>query len=281
MLKRTATASLPETTALLARSPAPIAPPIPVGKLLGPRLARIDKDGTLVAEGVERIWRRTSPAMLKQFCALANAENARRAVAAFAKRYPLLSLCDHGLPAWHDDGKCAVHDTVDGYRRLALCLNAILTLGINLGSGKRGEVLDWELADRGLCANFLPHAPEDHIMTTKFIAVARTTFMGLMRRLVQVSGVVPRFHWDSSSGSWAIDFDTNDMRSNVAAILTMQLMAQFGGGAMKKCKNCPRRFRPQGRQVYCRYCGIKAARRDASRRHRQRLKNRVLDQGRA
>jgi len=69
---------------------------------------------------------------------------------------------------------------------------------------------------------------------------------------------------------WVIEFDTAwGTGSNVPAILVLQLMAEIGGNAMRKCRNCPQWFLPTGRQVYC-TCGIRAAWRDAERRERKR-----------
>jgi rRNA maturation endonuclease Nob1 len=92
--------------------------------------------------------------------------------------------------------------------------------------------------------------------------------MIMMRRLTVISQVQPRLHWDGDG--WAIDFDSFGA-SNIAALMTIQLMAEMGGDAMKKCRSCPRWFQGTGRQVYCGACGIKAAWRAAAQRRRKKL----------
>ena len=96
---------------------------------------------------------------------------------------------------------------------------------------------------------------------------ARTTFQTMMRQLVEVTGLVPRFCW--TGRAWAIDFDCF-YGSNIGAILAIQLMAAVGGAAMKKCRDCPRWFEPRGRQLYCSACGIRAAWRAAAATRRRK-----------
>jgi len=142
-------------------------------------------------------------------------------------------------------------------------------IGQELNAGKTGSDLDWELADKILCADAFAAGAEERLQYRRLrkLGDARVEFMGLMRTLVEISRLQPRLHWDGEA--WAIDFDSFG-GSNLAALLTIQLMAQVGGKAMKKCPNCPRWFQPRGRQVYCASCGIRAAWRNAARKRRKR-----------
>jgi hypothetical protein len=240
---------------------------LPVGYIWAPRFDRLEA-GRLVHLRGSQIKRKFSQQFLTQFCGISQSRDAVVATVKFARRWGLVGLCTHGLPARHRSG-CAPSDRVDGYRTFSLAVDALQRIAMELSQGRPGEDTDWELADSILSGPDFP--AWSALQREAFLSstpLARDHFQTLMRRLVEISGLVPRLNW--KDGAWAIDFDCEGS-SNLAAILTIQLMARVGGGAMKKCRSCPQWFQPRGRQVYCSACGIRASWRDASARRRKHL----------
>jgi hypothetical protein len=240
---------------------------LPVGYTWAPQFDHVAA-GRIVHLRGSQIKRKSSQQLLTQFCGISQSGDAAAATVRFTKRWGLVGLCTHGLPARHGAG-CAPSDGVDGYRTFSLAIDALQRIAMELSQGRSGEDTDWELADAILSGPDFPGWSElEREVFLSSTTLARVQFQILMRRLVEISGLVPRLNW--KDGAWAIDFDCEGS-SNLAAILTIQLMARVGGGAMKKCRSCPRWFQPTGRQVYCSACGIRAAWRDASARRRKRL----------
>jgi hypothetical protein len=242
---------------------------IPLGAIWAPRLLST-RGGRLLGDSAHREKRRPRRDLLERFCRIPENTNAGKAAVRFAKDCGLIGLCGHGLPTHHSPAcvRDGSEETVEAYRKFALCLGALRRVGLELNAGRSGDVSDWELADGILSAEDFPVGGRSHWnITVKHLQSARTEFMTMMRRLTLVSQVQPRLHWDGQR--WAIDFDSF-AGSNIAALLTVQLMAQVGGTAMKKCRSCPRWFQSNGRQAYCNACGIKAAWREAARKQRQK-----------
>ncbi len=235
----------------------------PLGDVFSPKFSHLENE-VLIPDGVERTRRRPNQSMLSQFCTIAVSPNVSRSVQAFAKRWGLLQLCIHGLPTTGHH-ECRPHDTIDGYWKFAGCLSSLCNLGRSLAIGTCGELNDWKYAHSGLTDERF----DESRTFMKHVTLARTTFQGLIRMLVEVSGVIPRLHWDQKSRTWAIDFDTFH-GSNLPAILTMQLIARVGRATLRQCRECPAWFEPQGRQVYCAQCGTRAAWRAASQRFRDK-----------
>jgi|ERR1035438_571663 hypothetical protein len=308
----------------------------PVGYVWAPKLARIE-DGVLFAAQLRestarrpapalrhqlrdiRVWRRPDRSLLEQFCRMAESGNLTRSVTAFAKKWGLFQLCEpHSLPAGHDGASCSARDTVEGYWKFAVGLNALLKLGKDISARRWSSISDWQEADRLLCGRYsafpqlesldlrfltdsepftayrtryvgpswpqgmdLKSAPSLKVDREKIaegpptLIPARTRYQTLIRRLVDVSGLVPRFHWNPEARSWAIDFDAEYRPSNLAAILAIQIMTEIAGGIMRKCRACPQFFCPKGRQVYCIECGKPAAHRAAQRALRERAKGKM------
>jgi hypothetical protein len=206
--------------------------------------------------------------------ALNEGKRVESAAIAFARQYGLLGLCVHGLPGAHDKN-CARRrpaDSITGYHRFAVCLDALLRIGLELNCNRPGAEVDWELADSILRGPDFPtdlpgpHAPK-HKLPFRLVSVGRKILGFQIDWLASICRVRPQFCWHKDA--WAIEFDSEwGSESNVPAILAIQLMAEIGAKAMRKCRNCPRWFAPSGRQVYCDSCGIKAAWRDAKRRQR-------------
>lgn len=253
---------------------------LPIGSVWAPRLERAE-NGRLHADTSAPWLKKRAPLdLLDRFIRIAEAPASRRleeskrvetAATRFASQWGLLQLCEHGLPIGHAPGCNAAVDEIEHYKQFALCLEALRRIGLEISNAGTGDDIDWELADVILCGpDFPPRPKELRDLFRKYLKESRAEFQTLMRLLVERCRLQPRFQWDGTA--WSIDFDCLH-GSNLAAILTVQLMSQLGGKAMRKCRECPRWFQPSGRQVYCKKCGIRPAWRAASRRQREKRKS--------
>ena len=254
---------------------------LPVGSINAPRFGRLH-NGRLQADSLgdgSEVWieRRAPANLLHRFIKIANAPDTQRAVIAFVRQWGILQLPKLGLPIFHKPAAKEKIDTTDGYFHFARLLESLLTIGLDLQNGHIADAVVWELADSFLYGDpdplLLDHFPRSAVQRDRQLAAARSSlprarkrFQEMIRLLTIVARLQPRFTW--SHGIWAIDFDCFH-GSNLAAILTIQLMAAIGGQTMRKCRTCPRWFVPSGRQVYCKGCGIRAAWRHAKKRQRQ------------
>lgn len=237
---------------------------LPLGRTWAPSFAKLTGDRLIEAHRNPKVMR-PSPALLQQFIRIAEAADADAAVTRFARKWGLVGLCKHGLPSQHNfDCLCKQEDSVSAYHRFARTLEAVLCVGLELSAGRPGEDTDWELLAQGLSSKDFPVWPP---VFRKRIQDARTCFRGLIDRLILISGLIPQLCWKGDS--WSVDFGC--LRgSNLAAVMTLQIMAEIGGRAMRKCQNCPRWFIPKGRQIYCSSptCGKRAGQRAASKSYR-------------
>jgi hypothetical protein len=253
---------------------------LPVESILTPRFDRVER-GRLIESTDDWIEGLRAPRdLLHRFIRIVEAPKTRRvdeakrievATVAFVSRYGMLGLCVHGLPAAHNRlcmRKRPV-DSIDGYRQFALCLDALLRIGLELNAGRRGDHVDWELVNSILCGPDFPQPLDGRkrVLKPELVSVGRQYLGFTIHWLAKVCRIQPKFHWHEDA--WVIDFTSEyGSGSNLPAILALQLMAEIGGNAMRKCRSCSRWFPPKGRQVYCRGCGIRAAWRDAKRRER-------------
>src|ERR1017187_5244584 len=200
---------------------------VPIGQIRAPPLGKVLD--TSIAGLATRSERRKPPDLLERFCLIAESADTDAAIVAFARRWGLLGLCEHGLPS---EGLCNGHSTCtpcgwtgtesfDHWRRLARAFQSMLRIGLALNRGKPGENADWELAADGLCGDageeLLGHwwaegiAPrlndvEITRRTTKGLRVARIDYAILMQRLIEISHLQPEFgisgrNWNIEMGS--------------------------------------------------------------------------------
>lgn len=244
---------------------------IPLGEVWGTPLADASENSITGADG-RRLKRSAAPDLLEQFCSIAEAADTASAVAVFAKRWGLLGLCEHGLPSGHRSPRCIAgrgRESVQHWMELTRAFDSMLRIGLDLSRRDSGADLDWQLADSGICRDdFTPWDEETRktITTDHSLVIARTHYMTLMRRLIEISNMQPRFHW--SNRAWNIDLDAHG--DNLPAILTAQLMLRIAGARNQiKCSECLSWFIPKRNQrKYCNRCGIKASWRAAQRKRR-------------
>ena len=263
-----------------------------IGQIRAPALAEV-LDTSIAGFAWRRIERKPPADLLERFCRIADSDDTDAAVEAFARRWGLLGLCEHGLPHLCE-GHTVVRGSItpcgwtgvesfDHWKRLALASDSMLRIGLALNRGKPGDQNDWELAASGICGDageellgdwwaegIAPRLNDDEITrrTTKGLRVARIDYAILMRRLIDISHLQPMF--ETSGRNWNIEMGSTQSMSNIPAILTAQLILRVGSsGKQIKCSACHRWFIPRRNQrKYCDRCGIRAAWRAANRKRR-------------
>jgi hypothetical protein len=91
------------------------------------------------------------PDLLERFCRVADAPDTARAVVAFARRWGLLGLCEHGLPYLHRTPWCtpSCKEEFQHWKDIAVYFEAMRRIGADLYRGKFGEDTDWEVVTEG------------------------------------------------------------------------------------------------------------------------------------
>lgn len=128
---------------------------IPLGYLWAPQFSALDGDRLLTDNTRPTRRRRPRNDLLKSFCRIAESPNTEKAVITFVTRCGLIGLCRHGLPTSHNRAcmqPAGSIDTIAAYKTFAVCLESLGRIGQELNGGKIGSDLDWELADKILCA---------------------------------------------------------------------------------------------------------------------------------
>lgn len=195
----------------------------------------------------------------------------------YARRWGVLEICEHGLPACHDGcvpldlGK-KFYDPVGVWRRFAALFRAMLNIAAQLHQGKPGRPEDWQIVAGPPLS--LATAP---LFQRRGLAVDRDKLVVALNVLLSIGRVRPVVTW--REGKWAIEF-TGGLRimSSLFGALVYQLMlavTQTEGCAM--CSNCAQSYFPERRpnpyrRNYCPSCrdrGVPS--RDAARDRRARL----------
>jgi hypothetical protein len=263
---------------------------VPLGDVCSPSLAEVS-DSSITGGEMHR--RKTAPDLLERFCGIAEAPDTAAAVVAFAKRWGVLGLCEHGLPYGHvrfyepmfglggrrltsldqyqgtDRRSCLPGaESFQHWKELAVRFDSMLRVGLDLNRGKIGSDLDWELVS--IDPDFSGWKEQVGFLLS--IDEARLQYAALVRRLIQMAQLEPRFYW--SNGVWNIDLDSYFMAySNLPAILTAQLMLRVSSAKTQiKCSECPRWFIPRRNQrKYCNHCGKRAMWRVAQRKRKGQI----------
>jgi hypothetical protein len=247
---------------------------LPLCSVFAPSVTKELEDS--IVGGGKSILRRAASNLLEQFCRIAESPNTNAAVATFAKRWGVLGLCEHGLPYSHDFCMPGRAELFEHWKCLAVAFAAMVRLGKNLSHRYTVDPTDWELAVQGIFrdddAEHLGECIAKFQGDTGSVRLARECYAILVRRLIGISLLQPRFQWDG--GVWNISLDSEACRpeveahSNLPALLTAQLMSRVCYGESQiQCVACRRWVIPKRNQrKYCRRCGIRAAWRDSKRK---------------
>lgn len=256
--------------------------PIKTGEVYAPPVRSAEGD-YLVFHAGERKKHRTTRGLLSTFIELEGASDAD--VVRFCRRWGVLGLCPHGLPSGGhrcgehlaDSQDPAIHkESIAGVMRFAGAFAALLRIAAEISQQRPGSVEDWEMANKVISGPDFP--PWDVALIVFHVDVARLHLQILMRVLIHISNVQPRFFWNRSSSSWQIDMDAEGLVSNLPALLAIELMVTIADkDGFAVCSSCHRSYIPlrkpdPTRRNYCDKCGLKAAWRDAARERRRKLR---------
>ncbi len=207
------------------------------------------------------------PGMLDAFVHLTDAQPER--IRDYARRWGILGICKHGLPATHNppppggigpshqrtwcyplgwvDERCC-WEPIEAWRLFAAQARGLLNIAAQLHDDQPGRLEDWQnIYYQRAC-----------------VAVIVNEWLGW-------GNVRPVFEWPIDRSP--------DVKLGGGALfraLAVQLMLSISRtDGLAICSACgipyvPSRRPPQGRRNYCHECGIRAARRDASREYRRR-----------
>ncbi|HEX5731512.1 MAG TPA: hypothetical protein VF131_01665 [Blastocatellia bacterium] len=211
----------------------------------------------------------------------------------FAKRWGVLGICEHGLPASHNsmyipfDGPLAQEILQKGYRDTCLPVrnsgdmgyepleawrfwiqqaNTIIRLAADLHSNRRGDIKYWQIL------RYNPHHFEGFLGNNKTpsnpppVVLGRIILASYLNGWLQLTGVQPFFYWEGHQTFLRLASWTTDQLLSVLGTQMMLMINRSSGYAL--CSSCGRPFflrRGQGisRNVYCdaANCGRKAANR--------------------
>lgn len=213
--------------------------------------------------------------LLEQFVALADAPPER--ILRFARRWGVLELCKHGLPACHD-GRCTLlsdggnfYEHIVWWQKLAAVARALLNIAARLADAQPGRAVDW-----GAVKTLGALGKSKHF-EREGLAVDRVKLEVVLNVLLSIAKVGPCVRW--SKGGWLIELSGSPVIGSglAAAIITQLALACTGGGGWVLCSNCqasyvPKKRRPDSkRRHYCPECRRrKVPERDAARDYRKR-----------
>lgn len=286
--------------------------PVKTGAVYSPPVIAVEGNFLIYGDALRRAKRNVSQGLLR---GLLDARESSEKTIKFCRRWGVLGLCDHGLPFSHHE-KCMhppafrtvvetveiIHPTpvkhlqleyadvshahfresIDSVRRFAGALYSLLQIGAEMAKGNAGQADDWDNA-RDVITGKAPNPwPESPANST--VGGARPYLQVLIRELIQICRIRPRFWWNDKAGhdgSWQIDLDSEGSPiSNLPALIVLELLvviADKDGFAI--CCNCHRSYIPDRRpdptrRNYCKPCGRKVAVRDALRDLRARERER-------
>jgi hypothetical protein len=230
---------------------------------------------------------------------LLEARESREKTIKFCRRWGVLGLCEHGLPKAHrkeciglaafrrsTDPNGIPHayyrESVESVRCFAGALESLLSIGAAMAQGKSGHASDWDNACEVITGPDFPPWPENP--STQDLRSARLYLQTLMRRLIEICRIRPRFWWNDETGSWQIDLDSEGSGINLPTLIVHELMVAIADkDGFASCSSCHKTYIPgrrpdPTRRNYCPSCGRSAALRDASRAYReaQRTKKRKV-----
>ncbi len=219
----------------------------------------------------------------------------------YARRWGVLSICEHGLPSSHslrqpvmekENGEymyptkvfpnayvsCRPLERADGmfyeplelWRLLAQQVKAILHLGKQLHTGNPIRQEDWQ-ALRDWFHILKGSEQEDQ---------AKFVLSHVVNHWLDMTGVRPQFFWSKSRTHFVLSNPNVFQGSRLLAALAVQMTLMLNrSSGYALCASCGKPFplrkgQSIRRDVYCSSvdCGTKAARREATKRYRQRVR---------
>lgn len=252
---------------------------------------------------------RPGEGLLEGFLVLSDDRSGDR-IARFARRWGVLAICEHGLPYTHnapywDDEWDTQHvgddfclplgiehideggeawEPLSAWRRLAETLQALLAIAVALQQDERPTRAGWQkiragwerIDAGGIFGVRLQIGGADPPWYGNLRTATRRVYE-LLNELLVIADVRP--HAVFGGRGPAVKLGSSRPFGGLFAALAVQtLMAACRSEGLYVCHGCGRPFalgpterrRQAGRNTYCPDCGLRAARRDASERWRQK-----------
>lgn len=208
------------------------------------------------------------------------------AVATFARRWGVIEVCPHGLPATHRPARssstgpqCSIVPVRQDRRRLVdwwqeplsswgdlgKRARAMLTVAATVHDQKPAPLETWREAAWDL--------PMYSGSQSRFIAASeRPAMAAAVNGWLTIGGVGVEYVWEGDRPTLTLR-----PRSLVGAIGLQLAFSAARTDGLRLCFNCGRPYTPErtpapNRRNYCKDCGLKAAQRQAARDYRERKK---------
>lgn len=237
-----------------------------------------------------------NPDLLGQFTDLGEPNTTAEEICNFARRFGILRICKHGLPASHSnspDGSVYFGEDVgfvferypycrplgtsmgnenegleplDRWRFFARHAQALLNVIILLGQDELANTDDWDILNEN---SNLKRISRD-------LTQQRLNCVAIVNTWLRVASVTPqiRYNYPPLREGYKIQLETDGFRgSRLFAYLACQLMTAAVGQGVSLCSGCGKVYPPtrkpnRNQNNYCQDCGTRTAWRDAARRKR-------------
>jgi hypothetical protein len=254
--------------------------PMQAGVLYVPRRLELTDDAILWNGPLKDV--RPGPGLLKDFVELYDKSD--QEIFHYARRWGVLGICKHGVPASHNDYPFGVQHGVEGclpvaaerqdwhsdplesWRYFSKIFRAIRDLGAHVNQNQVGDPSDWR---RVLLIR-------EGDPPWKNVRKARTVLSWKLQDLLDIGQVRPQVTWDKDKQQWQIEMGAHSV-PNLFGLVSLSLVLSIFQRELVICSSCGNPYTPDRRpnpwkRNYCEGCGLKAARRDASREYRRRLR---------
>ena len=219
------------------------------------------------------------PQLLQHFVELAEAPDQK--ILLYARRWGVLEICEHGLPACHHDldnaycvpqgaGDSHFWESISAWRTYATLFRSLLNIAARLSSGRPGHPFDWDLVIA--IQRFGDHFHKGGV------AFDHLKLEIAMNVLLAQSGVRPLVRL--TKGNWQVQFAGGHMIGCglFGAIVCQLMLAVTRTEGIEICSACGNAYFParrpnRDRRNYCENCrdgGIPL--RDAARDYRKKQK---------
>ena len=274
--------------------------PMQSGRLFVPQKIQVDGDSLTwswvppwVPQGDEKrvTYRQAKPGMLADFIRLHDAND--ETILAYARKWGMLGLCEHGLPCSHNQGTSGpsclpmlvtplprqkgstfrLMEPLAAWRIWSRKAQSFINIGARLNQGKLPRVEDWQML-KDLRDSGLGETEHEPFMET--VSNARAELAYELDGWISIGQVRPRISWRNDKACFSLDAVSSG--PNLFGLLALNIAVAIASGDGEKglavCSACgdsyiPTRRPDPNRRNYCERCGLKAAQRVASRKYRQ------------
>src|SRR5262249_44652192 len=257
-------------------------------------------------------YRYAGDGMLADFIEICTAKNQSSTILAYAQKWSVLGICEHGLPCSHnqyaygldygirpclpmlvkvvpaEEPDVRFSEPIRAWIEWSRMAKALLSVGLQLRAGKAVTLAEWstmmgadssEVEGAGLFDESVPTKNKD------LLKAQRQGFAWKLDDWMLIGQVRPRVSWKREPPGWNFGLDAVTTGPNLFGLLALYIANEVTGSGRAKafCTSCGKLYDAgrrlnQKRANYCPQCrgksGKQAAWRDASRRYRAKRSNR-------